>query len=423
MATDRYDVVVFGASGFTGQFVVEEVARIADEERGLTWAIAGRTMGKMQKVLEQASKKTGKELDSIPVLIADTSNETSMVEMCKQAKIILNCVGPYRFHGEMMVKAAIEGGASHLDISGEPQYLENMQLKYHNKAKENGVYVIGACGFDSIPAEMGVVYVNRQFNGEVNSVESYLDIMSGPEGLVLNTGTLESAVHGVAHFSELKSLRRSLYPERLPPSKHKPTKRGAVFKSEVLGKYCMPFLGSDKSVVYRSQRYKHDVLKQRPIQFSPYMVQKGLLSVVGSILFGLLFVVMTSFRLGQTLLMKYPSFFTAGFFKKGGPTKSQIENTSFKMTFVAKGWSKKLEDPLSDPEEKPDTILTAKVAGPELGYITTPICMVQCALVILKEADKLPKDGGVYPPGAAFQDTSLIERLHKHNVTFSEVKD
>ncbi|XP_021378454.1 saccharopine dehydrogenase-like oxidoreductase isoform X1 [Mizuhopecten yessoensis] len=422
MATDRYDIVIFGASGFTGQFVVEEVARIADEERGLTWAIAGRAMGKMQKVLEQASKKTGKELDSIPVLIADTTSESSMVEMCKQAKVILNCVGPYRFHGEMMVKAAIEGGASHLDISGEPQFLENMQLKYHNRAKESGVYIIGACGFDSIPAEMGVVFVNKQFTGEVNSVESYLEIMAGPEGLALNTGTLESAVHGVAHVGEIKTLRRSLFPERLPPSKHKLLKRGPVFTSEVVGKYCVDFLGSDKSVVYRSQRYKHDVRKQRPIQFIPYLVRNGIASVIGTIFFGLMFFIMCSFRLGQNLLMKYPSFFTAGFFKKGGPTKSQIEDGSFKMTFVAKGWSKKLEDPLADPEEKPDTVLTAKIAGPEIGYVTTPICMVQAALVVLKEADKLPQDGGVYPPGAAFMDTTLIERLNNHNVTFTEVK-
>ncbi|XP_069117747.1 saccharopine dehydrogenase-like oxidoreductase isoform X2 [Argopecten irradians] len=423
MATQRYDIVIFGASGFTGQFVVEEVARIADEEPGLTWAIAGRTMSKMQKVLEQASKKTGKELDSTPVLIADTTNETSMVEMCKQAKVILNCVGPYRFHGEMMVKAAIEGGASHLDISGEPQFLETMQLKYHNQAKKNGVYIIGACGFDSIPAEMGVVFISRQFKGEVNSVESYFEILSGPEGYALHMGTLDSAIHVVAHPLELRSVNRSLYPEHLPPSKHRVSERSAVFKSEVVGKYCLPFLGSDKSVVYRTQRYKHDVLKQRPIQFVPYLVKDGLVSVVGNILFGLLFLIMSSFGLGRTLLMKFPSFFTAGFFKKGGPTKTQIENSSFKMTFVAKGWSKTLEDPLSDPQEKPDTILTAKVAGPEIGYITTPICMVQSALVVLKEADKLPKDGGVYPPGAAFLNTSLIERLNKHNITFTEVKD
>lgn len=421
MPEQKYDIVVFGASGFTGQFVAEEVARIADEEAGLTWAVAGRTMEKLQNVLANASKSVGKDLESTPIIIADTSSENSLLEMAKQAKVVLNCVGPYRFHGEKVVKACIEGGASHLDISGEPQYLEKMQLMYNNKAKESKVYVIGACGFDSIPAEMGIVYAQQNFKGEINSVESYLDF-EAKEGAAINVTTLESAAYGFAHANELKGLRKSLYPEPLPKPTFRLPKRSAVHTSEVVNKYCVPFLGSDKSVVYRTQRYNYEHKKQRPIQFEPFISRSGIFDIIGLIIFGIIFGILSKFSFGRNLLVKYPEFFSFGTFTKHGPTKRQMEGTSFSMTFLSKGWGKKLEDPTEQHTEKPDVVLMTKVFGPEPGYVTTPIALVQCGLVILKEKDKLPKDGGVFPPGAAFADTGLIERLQKRNIKFQEVK-
>ncbi|CAG2235608.1 Saccharopine dehydrogenase-like oxidoreductase [Mytilus edulis] len=244
--------------------------------------------------------------------------------MTKQAKIVLNCVGPYRFHGERVVKACIEGGASHLDISGEPQYLERMQLMYNNKAKEAGVYIIGTCGFDSIPAEMGVVFAQKKFQGEINSIEAYLDF-EAKEGIAINVTTLESAVYGFAHAdelkignvttlesavygfahaNELKSLRRSLYPEPLPKPSFKLPKRGAVHKNEVVNKYCVPFMGSDKSVVNRTQRYNYEHNKQRPIQFDPYIACSGILQLIGMMVFGIIFAVLSKFSFGQSLLIK-----------------------------------------------------------------------------------------------------------------------
>lgn len=80
-------------------------------------------------------------------------------------KIVVNCCGPYRFYGEIVVKACIEAGTHHVDISGEAQFIEGMMVKYHDLAKEKKAYVISACGFDSIPGEMGVVFAERNFPG------------------------------------------------------------------------------------------------------------------------------------------------------------------------------------------------------------------------------------------------------------------
>lgn len=115
-------------------------------------------------------------LDSIPIIIADVSNDESLLNMAKRTKLVLNCCGPYRLFGEQVVKACIEAGTHHLDVSGEPYYMESAQMNYYDTAEQKGVYVVSACGMDSIPADLGIVYLQQNFEGTLNSVESYLRI-------------------------------------------------------------------------------------------------------------------------------------------------------------------------------------------------------------------------------------------------------
>jgi len=155
MTTNReFDCIIFGATGFTGQFVVEEVARTAVEDP-IKWAVAGRSKDKLQQTLSDASKEVKMDLNGVTKIEADVSDESSLLAMCQQARLIINCVGPYRFFGEQVVKACIEAGTHHVDISGEPQFLELMQLQYFKQAQDKGIYIVGACGWDSIPCDLG----------------------------------------------------------------------------------------------------------------------------------------------------------------------------------------------------------------------------------------------------------------------------
>lgn len=104
----------------------------------------------------------------IPTIIANVRDEKSLVAMTSRAKLILNCCGPYRFLGEQVVKACIETGTHHIDVSGEPQYMERMQLEYNKPAKDKGIYIVSACGYDSIPTDMGVVFAQKKFEGNKN---------------------------------------------------------------------------------------------------------------------------------------------------------------------------------------------------------------------------------------------------------------
>nr|XP_034964210.1 saccharopine dehydrogenase-like oxidoreductase [Zootoca vivipara] len=423
MATGRpFQVVVFGASGFTGQYVVQEVARVAGEDElcgSLRWAVAGRNREKLQAAVDKAAEKLGKtELKSeVGIILCDVSDPSSLANMAKQAAIVLNCVGPYRFFGEPVVKACVENGASCIDISGEPQFLEGMYLNYNDKAAEKGVYIIGSCGFDSIPADMGVLYTRNSLKGTLTAVESFLTVKSGPEGSCIHDGTWKSAIHGFADQDSLKKIRRQIGHKPLPVTGRKLKRRGAVFYSNELKQYSIPFMGSDVSVVKRTQRYLHTDLKETPVQYAAYATVGGLGSVIKLMFAGLLFLMLVKFNFGRKLLLKYPEFFSGGHFTKEGPTEKQMEGSSFEMTFFGEGYRTQEDLQLGKPNVK----ICTQVKGPEAGYVATPIAMVQAAVVLLKDKSSLPKKGGVYSPGAAFSNTKLIDRLKQHGIEFSVI--
>uniref|UniRef100_A0AAR2ITZ6 Saccharopine dehydrogenase-like oxidoreductase n=1 Tax=Pygocentrus nattereri TaxID=42514 RepID=A0AAR2ITZ6_PYGNA len=414
----RYHFIIFGASGFTGRFVLEEVARCAGEAREeLRWAAAGRSRARLETALTQAAEALGKpELKTeVDIIVADVDDPESLAEMCKQAVIVLNCVGPYRFYGEPVVKACVENGAHCIDISGEPQFLESMQLNYDSQAAEKGVYVVGSCGFDSIPADMGVLYTRDQFKGTLTAVESFLTASMGPEGGCIHDGTWQSAVYGLADSDKLRSLRKKFSHKPLPVVGTRIKRRCALFYSDEIQQYAVPFMGADPSVVKRTQRFLSEEHQESPVQYGAYAGVGGVSSVMKLLFAGLMFFLLVKFSFGRKLLIKFPEFFSFGFFSKEGPTRKQMEGSSFRFAFYGEGYTEG-----QDPSQgKPNAKIRTLVQGPEAGYVATPIAMVQAAITILNEPDSLPEKGGVYTPGAAFAKTTLIDRLNKHGIQFS----
>ncbi|XP_043860129.1 saccharopine dehydrogenase-like oxidoreductase [Dromiciops gliroides] len=425
MATEKrlFRFVVFGASGFTGQFVVQEVARqqMSPELRSsaLPWAVAGRSREKLLQVLEKAAEKL--ERPTLPaevgIIICDIINPASLDEMAKQATVVLNCVGPYRFYGEPVVKACIENGASCIDISGEPQFLEEMYWKYHEKAAEKGVYIIGSSGFDSIPADMGVLYTRNKLKGTLTAVESFLTLNSGPEGMCIHDGTWKSAVHGFGDQKHLRSLRKQSNMKPVPVVGAKLKRRWPVSYCSELREYSIPFMGADASVVKRTQRFLHENLQETPVQYAAYVTVGGLTSVIKLMFAGLFFLLFVKFSIGRQLLVKFPWLFSFGYFSQQGPTQKQMDDASFTFTFFGKGYSQDQ----TTKHGKPNITICTQVKGPEAGYVATPIAMVQAAVTLLKDTSELPKGGGVFTPGAAFSKTKLIERLNQCGIEFSVI--
>lgn len=421
----RVDILVYGASGFTGQYVVRDLMNLTKVDPSLTWKVGGRSFEKVKAVVLRMAQETSTKVENVDekIVVADCKDEEGLKKMAAQAKVVISCVGPYRFYGEPVVKACVESATNYVDISGEPAFLESMELKYNDAAKEKKVVIVGACGFDSIPCDLGVEFTKKMFKGDLSSIESFLRFKSGPEGSVIHFTTYESAVYGFAHAGDVKKIRKQANRERLPKAAHRLPSRSVLHYNNEVDAWCFPFPGSDRSVVGRTQWFNHFNRKERATQLGAYMEVPSLLAAIAVALFGLLFGLLANFKFGRSLLLSYPRFFSGGFFSKEGPTEEQIKGASFQITFVGQGYDDgKL--PLDHQHGSPPTRkIVTKVSGPEVGYVTTPIAVVQSAYTILRDREQIPESGGVLTPGAAFGKTTLIDRLQKNGITFTVVEN
>ena len=209
------DIIVFGATGFTGKHVLPYLHKLSSKYgKVLTWGIAGRSEKKLKQVLVEASKMIGVEsLSSIPIIIADVSNEDSILEMTKKANVIINCCGPFDLYGEVVVKSCIETGTNYVDVTGESHFQETMEIKYQEAAENKGVYIVSSCGFDSYNSELPLAFLENKFGGIINSVEFFLNSydLGGKTGPTTNYGTWESAVNGTGFkFLLFLSAKRAL---------------------------------------------------------------------------------------------------------------------------------------------------------------------------------------------------------------------
>ncbi|CAI0386946.1 unnamed protein product [Linum tenue] len=174
-----YDLTILGASGFTGKYVVREALKFLNSPSSplKSFAIAGRNHSKLLDALKWAAKPNSPPPSTIAILTADPS---SLSLLCSQTRLILNCVGPFRLHGDPVVSACVEAGCDYLDICGEPEFMERMEYSYHDQAVENGSLVVSACGFDSVPAELGWMFNSKQwvYPAVPNRIEAYLSLES-----------------------------------------------------------------------------------------------------------------------------------------------------------------------------------------------------------------------------------------------------
>ncbi|KAJ8942837.1 hypothetical protein NQ318_022852 [Aromia moschata] len=422
MMADRIDLLLLGATGFTGKNCIPYLYKLSKSEgRNLTWGVAGRSEEKLKQVLESVGKELEADFQKIPIVIVDIDDDESLQKMAERAKVVLNCCGPYRFLGYAVVKACIAAGTHHVDVSGEPQYMETVQLEQDEAAKEKGVFVVSACGFDSIPSDLGVVFLQQKFDGILNSVVNYLelweegDAKSGPS---VNYGTWKSAVHGLAHANELKNIRKKLFPNKLPSFQPKLKTRVAPHKSNVVDGWAVPFPGADRSVMRRSQRYFYEVDHQRPIQVGVYFVVKSFWNLVLLSIFGFIFGLLTKFGFGRKLLLDYPHIFSAGMFSKEEPSEEKVKKGVFQITLYGEGWKESLTNK-DDQYTKPcDQCIVGRVKGKNPAYGATCVALVLSAVMIATERDKMPTRGGVYSPAAAFAKTSIIKELNENGVTF-----
>ena len=161
-----YDIIIWGASGFTGRLVVDYFCH-SQSNTNLNWAVAGRNEKKIKEVLN------GRD---VPVLIADSHDKDSLNDLVKKTKVILTTVGPYARYGSKLVEACAENGTHYCDLTGEVHWMRHMINKYQLIAKESGAKIVHTCGFDSIPSDIGVFFLQKTCVKCMGSMLSKLNI-------------------------------------------------------------------------------------------------------------------------------------------------------------------------------------------------------------------------------------------------------
>jgi short subunit dehydrogenase-like uncharacterized protein len=152
-----YDVVVFGATSFVGKLLCWYFASHF-RSGGLKWAAAGRSIEKLE-LMRRSLDKTDAE---VPLIIADARDERSLAVMCAQTAVVVSTVGPYALYGEPLVKVCAELGTDYCDLSGEVQWIRRMLDRYEKTARRTGARIVHCCGFDSVPSDLGVHFLQKR---------------------------------------------------------------------------------------------------------------------------------------------------------------------------------------------------------------------------------------------------------------------
>ncbi|MCW3845190.1 saccharopine dehydrogenase NADP-binding domain-containing protein, partial [Micromonospora yasonensis] len=203
MRDDRtYDLVLFGATGFTGGLTAEYLARHAPD--GLRWAIAGRNPGKLAGVRDRLAA-IDPALAELPLLTADATDPASLRAVAESARVVASTVGPYIRHGEPLVAACAAAGTDYLDITGEPEFVDLMYVRHHAEAVRTGARLVHACGFDSVPHDLGAWFTVQQLptDGPV-AVDGYVRA-----GGRFSAGTYHSALTAFSRTGETSRAARA----------------------------------------------------------------------------------------------------------------------------------------------------------------------------------------------------------------------
>ena len=184
---EEVGIVVYGATGYTGRLVCEYLNQQYGVGGEVSWAMAGRSLAKLEQVRDEMGIDT-----AVPLVVADAADVSSIDAMVAGAKVILTTVGPYQLYGAELVRACAEHGKDYVDLCGEPAWMHQMIAAHGDTAKANGARIVFSCGFDSIPFDLGVYFLQQEANkalgGPVSRVKGRVRAMKG----TFSGGTLAS---------------------------------------------------------------------------------------------------------------------------------------------------------------------------------------------------------------------------------------
>ena len=380
MANKEFDIVVYGATGFTGRLVAEYLTL-----RGIKgWAMAGRNEAKLQEVRDEVGVSK-----DIPLLVADASNPDSLNALCARTKVILTTVGPYQLYGSELVAACANSGTDYLDLNGEPAWARQMIDTHDAAAKKSGARIVLSAGFDSIPSDLGVWFLQQEaikkFGIPAPRVKGRVREMRGGA----SGGSMATAKATLkASFKDPSIVGLLANSFALTPGFEGPSQPSGLvpeFEKE-FNVWAAPFImaGVNTKNVHRT-----NFLLNHPYG-KDFVYDEMMLTTLGEAALALV-----------DAAAKANPFVGKGLKPGDGPTKEERENGMYDFIFTG---------------EYPDgkRIRTSVKGDRDPGYGSTSKIISEAALTLLE----INASGGIYTPGALMA-APLQERLQKYaGVTF-----
>lgn len=406
MTQINYDLVVFGATSFVGQILTRYLAEyFSTQQEQLRWAIAGRSQQKLQDL----KSSLGTLGESLPILIADASNQAELNALCAQTRVVVSTVGPYALYGEPLIQACVTNSTDYCDLTGETQWIKKMIEKYESQAQQSGARIVHCCGFDSVPSDMGVYYLQqqaqKQFNAPATQVSMRVKTLKGGA----SGGTVASLINVIQEAAADPALRKDLVnPYVLCPPDHGNSQRQIYIKTAKFDSdfnaWIAPFVMAavNERVVHRSNALSGNAYGSNFSYNEAILTGEGLkgrfkaLGVVSGLgVFMLAAVSKPVSQLMERYMLPKPG---------EGPTPEQQRTGRFDLRFIGK--------------TEAGQTLKIKVTGDrDPGYGSTGKMLGQAALSLaidhVKEAKKTGRAGGFWTPATMFDDR-FIQRLTKH---------
>ncbi|MCW2868054.1 MAG: Saccharopine dehydrogenase [Marmoricola sp.] len=244
-----YDVVLLGATGFTGALTAAYLAEHAPAD--LRWALAGRNRTKLEAVRARlvADLPDDPRLPDLPLVVADSADPTSLKALAESTKVVITTVGPYLLHGEPLVAACAAAGTDYLDLTGEPEFVDQMYLQHHDAAVASGARLVHACGFDSIPHDLGAYFTIQQL-GSSEPITLRGVVRAGG---TFSGGTFHSALTAFGRAKQMREAsKKRRAKEGLLEGRRSRAVAGKPHRDGDLGLWLLPLPTLDPFVVARS---------------------------------------------------------------------------------------------------------------------------------------------------------------------------
>ncbi len=375
----EFDIIVYGATGFTGRLVAEYLAdNYADGS--VTWAMAGRSLTKLQEVRDTI----GAPADT-PLLTADADDPAALLALASRAECVITTVGPYQLHGEALLTACATAGTAYVDLCGEPNWMHDMIVKHEAAAKASGARIVFSCGFDSIPFDLGVWTVQQaaitRFGKPAPRVKGRVMAMQG----TFSGGTFASGkATALAAARDPSVFKLLIDPFALTPGFAGPPQPKAMLPEydEAIGRWVAPFI---MAPINTKNVHRTNFLAGHPygadFTYDEMMVAPGL-GDIGK-------------AAAEAIARINPMAGDKGPAPGEGPSKAERDAGFYEIAFVA--------------EMPGGERLTATVKGDrDPGYGSTSKMIAESALCLIREVPDAP--GGIWTPGAIMA-APLVKRL------------